>query len=33
VLRLPLLGLRLEPAAFFTQIEDALRANGWSVAA
>jgi very-short-patch-repair endonuclease len=33
VLRLPLLGLRLEPASFFTQIEEALRARGWAVAA
>ncbi|MGB0099839.1 MAG: hypothetical protein WBP61_06125 [Nocardioides sp.] len=32
-LRLPLLGLRLEPEAFFGQIESALRASGWSVAA
>ena len=33
VLRLPLLGLRLEPEAFFDQIEQGLRAGGWSVAA
>ena len=33
VLRVPLLGLRLEPDAFFGQIEEALRANGWSTAA
>ncbi len=34
VLRLPLLGLRLEPEAFFAQIEHAMRAAGWtSVAA
>ena len=33
VLRLPLLGLRLEPAAFYAQIEEALRASGWAVAA
>jgi len=33
VLRLPLLGLRLEPAAFYAQIEQALRASGWAVAA
>jgi len=33
VLRLPLLGLRLEPASFFAQIEEALRARGWAVAA
>jgi very-short-patch-repair endonuclease len=33
VLRLPLLGLRLEPDAFFEQIERGLRAGGWSVAA
>jgi very-short-patch-repair endonuclease len=30
VLRLPLLGLRLEPAAFYEQIGRALRAAGWS---
>lgn len=30
VLRLPLLGLRLEPDAFFDQIEEALIAGGWS---
>jgi very-short-patch-repair endonuclease len=29
VLRLPLLGLRLEPDAFFDQIEEALLAGGW----
>ena len=29
VLRLPLLGLRLEPDAFFDQIEEALVAGGW----
>lgn len=29
VLRLPLLGLRLEPDAFFAQIEEGLRAGGW----
>jgi very-short-patch-repair endonuclease len=33
VLRLPLLGLRLEPEAFFGQIEQALRAGGWEAAA
>ncbi len=33
VLRLPLLGLRLEPAAFFEQIEEAMRAAGWAPAA
>jgi very-short-patch-repair endonuclease len=32
VLRLPLLGLRLEPEAFFGQIESALRAGGWRTA-
>jgi very-short-patch-repair endonuclease len=32
-LRLPLLGLRLEPAAFFSQVERALLAGGWSRAA
>lgn len=32
VLRLPLLGLRLEPDVFFAQIEAALRAGGWSPA-
>lgn len=32
-LRLPLLGLRLQPDAFFSQIEQALRAGGWSRAA
>ncbi len=32
VLRLPLLGLRLRPDDFFRQIEEALRANGWSTA-
>jgi very-short-patch-repair endonuclease len=30
VLRLPLLGLRLEPDAFLDQIDSALRAAGWS---
>jgi very-short-patch-repair endonuclease len=30
VLRLPLLGLRLEPDAFLDQVESALRAAGWS---
>ncbi len=29
VLRLPLLGLRLEPDAFFEQVEEALVAGGW----
>ena len=29
VLRLPLLGLRLEPETFFDQIASALRAGGW----
>ena len=33
VLRLPLLGLRLEPDAFFDQIEEALVAGGWQRAA
>ena len=33
VLRLPLLGLRLEPDAFFDQIEEALVVGGWSRAA
>jgi very-short-patch-repair endonuclease len=33
VLRIPLLGLRLDPDAFFEQIEAALRSNGWSDAA
>ena len=33
VLRLPLLGLRLEADAFFDQIEEALVAGGWSRAA
>ena len=33
VLRIPLLGLRLEPDAFFEQIEEALRSSGWSEAA
>lgn len=33
VLRLPLLGLRVCPDDFFAQIEEALRANGWSAAA
>jgi very-short-patch-repair endonuclease len=30
VLRLPVLGLRLTPDAFFEQIEEALRGAGWS---
>jgi very-short-patch-repair endonuclease len=30
VLRLPLLGLRLDPEAFFGQIEQAMRAAGWT---
>jgi len=30
VLRLPLLGLRLEPDDFMDQIEQALRASGWT---
>lgn len=29
VLRLPLLGLRVEPETFFAQIEEALRERGW----
>lgn len=33
VLRLPLLGLRLEPDAFFDQIEEGLVAGGWQRAA
>lgn len=33
VLRLPLLGLRLEPDRFFDQVERALRAAGWLPAA
>lgn len=33
VLRFPLLGLRLQPDAFFGQIEDALVAAGWRAAA
>jgi very-short-patch-repair endonuclease len=33
VLRLPLLGLRLQPDEFFNQIEEALLVNGWSPAA
>ncbi|MBL0749441.1 DUF559 domain-containing protein [Nocardioides baculatus] len=33
VLRLPLLGLRLEPDAFFEQIEEGLVAGGWCRAA
>jgi very-short-patch-repair endonuclease len=33
VLRLPLLGLRLEPDAFFDQIEEGLVAGGWRRAA
>jgi very-short-patch-repair endonuclease len=32
-LRLPLLGLRLQPDAFFGQIEQALRSGGWRQAA
>lgn len=32
-LRLPLLGLRLQPDVFFDQIEQALRAGGWARAA
>lgn len=32
-LRLPLLGLRLEPDAFFAQVEQALRSGGWLRAA
>lgn len=33
VLRLPLLGLRLEPDAFFDQVEEGLVAGGWQRAA
>jgi very-short-patch-repair endonuclease len=33
VLRIPLLGLRLEAEAFLDQIEEGLRAGGWSAAA
>ena len=33
VLRLPLLGLRLEPDDFLDQIEEALIARGWKAAA
>lgn len=33
VLRLPLLGLRLNPDEFFAQIEEALLAGGWTAAA
>ena len=33
VLRIPLLGLRLAPDDFLTQIESALVAGGWSRAA
>ena len=33
VLRLPLLGLRTQPDAFFDQIADALSAAGWAPAA
>jgi len=33
VLRLPLLGLRLEPDAFYTQVKEALVAGGWTAAA
>lgn len=33
VLRLPLLGLRLEPEEFFAQIEQGLRRGGWRLAA
>ena len=33
VLRLPLLGLRLQPDAFFAQIEAALRSAGWATVA
>lgn len=32
-LRLPLLGLRLQPVDFFAQIEQALRAGGWASSA
>ena len=30
ILRLPLLGLRLQPDAFFAQVADALRGRGWN---
>ncbi|GAA4753886.1 hypothetical protein GCM10023350_44020 [Nocardioides endophyticus] len=33
VLRIPLLGLRLQPDDFLDQIEDGLRAGGWAAAA
>ena len=33
VLRLPLLGLRLQPDDFFAQIEEGLRRGGWRTAA
>ena len=33
VLRLPLLGYRLQPDEFFAQIEQGLRASGWVAAA
>jgi very-short-patch-repair endonuclease len=33
VLRLPLLGLRLQPDAFYDQIREALVARGWNSAA
>ncbi|GAA1807539.1 hypothetical protein GCM10009795_060900 [Nocardioides hankookensis] len=33
VLRIPLLGLRLQPDAFLDQIEEGLRAGGWALAA
>jgi len=33
VLRIPLLGLRLQPDDFLDQVEDGLRAGGWAVAA
>ncbi len=33
VLRLPVLGLRVAPDEFFDQIEEALRAAGWSMSA
>lgn len=33
VLRIPLLGLRLQPDAFFAQIEQALLGQGWARAA
>ena len=31
VLRLPVLGLRIAPDEFFDQVEQALRAAGWSM--